>query len=348
VISNLINNSVQALGDTGRVTVYLTGRDATIQIVIQDNGKGIPSDVLPKLMQRGETHGKEGGSGLGLYHAKTTVESWQGTLSLASTVGVGTTVTLTLPKAATPNWFVPSINLFEGSTVVVLDDDNSIHQIWQSRIDAVAAGASIQILHFSTSREVEEWALRVTASSQSVLYLFDFELLGDEKNGLDLIESLHLQKNAILVTSRYEEADVRERCEKLGVRLIPKGMAGFVPIKVQAPKKKADVILLDDDQLVHLTWASMARKNQRSLVSFYRAEEFLSALSEFDTDTPVYIDSNLGDGVKGQTLVPYVRSLGFKAVYLATGYSRDQITDTEGLTGVVGKDPAPELVLTLN
>jgi hypothetical protein len=38
---------------------------------------------------------------------------------------------------------------------------------------------------------------------------------------------------AILVTSRYEETRIRERCEKLGVRLIPKPMAGFVPIEIQ-------------------------------------------------------------------------------------------------------------------
>jgi len=343
VISNLINNSVQALGDTGRVTVCLTGSDTNIQIAIQDNGKGISEDILPKLMQRGETHGKDGGSGLGLYHAKTTVESWQGSLSLASTVGVGTTVTITLPKAATPNWFVPSIKLAKDCAVIVLDDDSSIHQIWQSRIDAVAVDTSIQIIHCSTSQELEEFVTRLAGSYQKVLYLCDYELLGDKKNGLDLIEELHLQENAILVTSRYEEANIRER---LGVRLIPKGMAGFVPISIQAPKKKADAILLDDDKLIHQTWASVARKNQRSLVSFYRPEDFLSELPEFDTDTPIYIDSNLGNGVYGQTLVPQVRSFGFKTVYLATGYEPNQFTATEGLTAVVGKGPASELSST--
>jgi len=128
------------------------------------------------------------------------------------------------------------------------------------------------------------------------------------------------------------------------VRLIPKGMAGFVPITLQVSKKKADAILLDDDKLVHRVWGNIARKNQRSLISFYSAENFLNALTEFDTNTPVYIDSNLGNGIQGQTLIPHVRDLGFKSVYLATGYERGQFTDKE-IEGfqVVGKDPAPEL-----
>jgi hypothetical protein len=34
------------------------------------------------------------------------------------------------------------------------------------------------------------------------------------------------------VTSRFDEESVRLRCEKLGVKLIPKAMAGFVNIKI--------------------------------------------------------------------------------------------------------------------
>jgi len=56
--------------------------------------------------------------------------------------------------------------------------------------------------------------------------------------GLDLIEELGLgnsKNHAILVTSRYEEEHIKIRCAKIGVRLIPKGMAGFVPIEIEKP-----------------------------------------------------------------------------------------------------------------
>ena len=73
VLSNLINNGVEALGSKGSVTVRLAAEDGRILIQVQDNGKGIPPEVLARLGGKGETHGKAGGSGLGLYHAKTCV-----------------------------------------------------------------------------------------------------------------------------------------------------------------------------------------------------------------------------------------------------------------------------------
>jgi signal transduction histidine kinase len=69
LISNLINNAVEAMESGGQVNVSLRSEGADIQIEIQDNGKGIPKELLPRLGAKGETHGKPGGSGLGLFHA---------------------------------------------------------------------------------------------------------------------------------------------------------------------------------------------------------------------------------------------------------------------------------------
>ena len=37
------------------------------------------------------------------------------------------------------------------------------------------------------------------------------------------------------MASRYEEPAIRDRCEKLKIKLIPKSMSGFVPIEVVLP-----------------------------------------------------------------------------------------------------------------
>jgi hypothetical protein len=63
------------------------------------------------------------------------------------------------------------------------------------------------------------------------VFLIDQELLGFKETGLDLIESLRLAEQAVLVTSRYDDADVMRKCETLGVRLLPKGAAAYVPIR---------------------------------------------------------------------------------------------------------------------
>lgn len=97
MISNLIDNAVQAVGQKGRVEVSVREERGTLRLSIQDDGCGIEKEVLPKLMTKGATFKKSGGSGLGLYHARTTAESWGGDVDIQSTPGSGTTVTVSLP-----------------------------------------------------------------------------------------------------------------------------------------------------------------------------------------------------------------------------------------------------------
>ncbi len=98
VISNLLNNAIESLvGGRGCVEVKLGIELQFITLDIIDNGKGIPKSVLPKLSFRGVSAGKEG-TGLGLYHARTTIEPAGGQLVISSVEGEGTHVRLLLPQ----------------------------------------------------------------------------------------------------------------------------------------------------------------------------------------------------------------------------------------------------------
>lgn len=225
-VSNLIDNAVEAVGEKGHVQVSLKRNQSTlVQIFITDNGPGIPQEILPKLGNRGVTIGKEGrGSGLGLYHARTTLESWGGSLKIDSEEGKGTSVILTLPQADPPKWFVEKIEIAKNTRVVILDDDTSIHQVWDRRFGSSSPEA--ELIHFSSPDEFAKWCKNHSAD----LYLFDYELIGFAVTGLDVIEKEKLHAKAILVTNRYEESAIQVRCETLGVGLIPKGLASVVPI----------------------------------------------------------------------------------------------------------------------
>ena len=155
------------------------------------DGKGIPPEILPKLGQRGQSFNKERGSGLGLYHARTSIERWGGNLELKSTVGVGTTVKLVFPKATPPEWFVPALEVQEGKTIVVVDDDASIHQIWEKRFIRSAGEPKLPIIHFSTPEQLLQW--NPGAEDRGALYLVDYEFIGKSENGLFLIESLGIE-----------------------------------------------------------------------------------------------------------------------------------------------------------
>jgi len=204
IISNLVNNAVEAFEKGGCVAVELSRADGRVLLKIADNGKGIPAEILAKLGQKGETHGKAGGTGLGLYHARTSVESWGGTLKIESKPAAGTRVLIELPA-----------------------------------LEAVPA-----------------------------------------------------------------------------------------------PKAAA---LIDDDALVRLNWKTAARGKGVELHVFASAGDFLAA-DIADKSTTIYIDSNLGDGVKGEEVAQQLKNNGFTDICLETGHPPENFAHLTWLK-VAGKEP---------
>jgi two-component system phosphate regulon sensor histidine kinase PhoR len=65
---------------------------------VSDNGAGIPRERLEKVFDKSETDpAKEGGWGLGLAVVKTFVEAHDGSVSVESQEGLGSTFRFTLP-----------------------------------------------------------------------------------------------------------------------------------------------------------------------------------------------------------------------------------------------------------
>jgi signal transduction histidine kinase len=76
-----------------------------IDLVVRDNGSGIPPEVLPKIFdsffttKKGPDASGKGGTGLGLSMCREIIESHHGRIRVDSTVGKGTAFTLKLPAA---------------------------------------------------------------------------------------------------------------------------------------------------------------------------------------------------------------------------------------------------------
>lgn len=96
VLSNIVNNSVEACGSRGNIVMDAVTQDDQIIIEIQDDGSGFTKSILKNLFRRGFTS-RRNGNGLGLHHAKEVIESWGGKLSVDSVHGQGTSVKMCLP-----------------------------------------------------------------------------------------------------------------------------------------------------------------------------------------------------------------------------------------------------------
>jgi signal transduction histidine kinase len=101
VYRNLITNAIQATESGGRVTVTTVRVRDKVEVAVADTGTGIPAERLAAVFDDFVTT-KKRGLGLGLAISKRIVEQLDGTITVASEVGKGTTFTMRFPVALRP------------------------------------------------------------------------------------------------------------------------------------------------------------------------------------------------------------------------------------------------------
>ncbi|MCB1651529.1 MAG: PAS domain-containing protein [Alphaproteobacteria bacterium] len=105
ILLNVLSNAVKFTSDNGQVNIACLERKDYITIKISDNGIGIPANKLAAITrpfeQVSSSYAREHeGTGLGLAITKELIEMHGGTLFVESHVGIGTTVTIRLPRNA--------------------------------------------------------------------------------------------------------------------------------------------------------------------------------------------------------------------------------------------------------
>lgn len=102
IFTNLVDNAVKYTPEGGTVTVAASRAGDQAQVIVADTGIGIPPEALPHLFEEfyrapNARAMKAVGTGLGLAIVKGLVERYRGQIAVESTVGQGTTFTVTLP-----------------------------------------------------------------------------------------------------------------------------------------------------------------------------------------------------------------------------------------------------------
>jgi signal transduction histidine kinase len=101
VIANLLTNAIHYNKDGGEVNVATRSENGRAVLIVKDTGEGIAPEALPNIFKRfyradaSRSRGA-GHSGLGLAISKAIIDAHNGTISVQSAVGEGTTFTVTL------------------------------------------------------------------------------------------------------------------------------------------------------------------------------------------------------------------------------------------------------------
>jgi two-component system, NtrC family, sensor kinase len=99
VWTNLIHNAIQAMDNSGVLTVEVRAENQSLLVGVTDSGKGIAPEILPRIFEPFFTTKPAGeGSGLGLDIVKKIVEKHSGKIEVTSAIGK-TTFTVSIPIA---------------------------------------------------------------------------------------------------------------------------------------------------------------------------------------------------------------------------------------------------------
>lgn len=224
ILSNILNNAYEALREKREIEIILNLVENDIQVIISDSGIGIPSESIPLVLDGFST--KHTGKGLGLSNAKQYIERLGGTLVIESQMKMGTQVICSLPTCKNPTWFPLEINISKDEAVILVDDDQSIHEFWLKEFTKV----SVKLIQFYSGAEFLKWCQTVKNFDSYILFM-DYELQ-EEKNGLDLLEMINPKQKGYLITSHAENITLQKIASELGVWLFPKFLIGDIAIKI--------------------------------------------------------------------------------------------------------------------
>lgn len=341
VLSNLVNNAVNAMPNGGRIQLICEKMAGTVFIKICDQGCGLSAERVSQLLS--EDRAQTAGIGLGLKHAKEYMKNHSGEFKMRSQEGVGTEVILSFQILPKPKWLAEKLEIDFAKPVMILGDDASIHDIWTKKFE----GFKVQREDFYTTHDARE---ALEKGSKPGLVLCDYEFVGQDEVGLTFLESIRgIDAEKYLVTTHVDNEEILNRCEDLGLQLIPKHLLPYVGVQAQdkatarnvAHKEDvqiADAVMIDDEAYNHEFWKFAAKLKNKTILCFLSLEEFDKAAADIPFDMPIYVDLNLKN-VSGLVVTKTLHERGFNKLYIATGLVDFDPKEYPYLAGVQGKEP---------
>ncbi|GHU19946.1 hypothetical protein FACS189472_10470 [Alphaproteobacteria bacterium] len=320
MISNLVNNSVEALeGRQGIIEVSFTAKNKKVEITIKDNGKGMPIEMVDKIMTNIQVDStKESGYGIGMQQVKNTLQQMNGQMSVKSTESVGTEIILIFPESEPPAWVAGQIVLHKGEIVVILDDDPSIHSVWENRLKEYSN--DITIKYFIQSSEAIDY-INSSEQKDKILLLTDYELRNQGINGIDVIEKTNMQKQSVVVTSvyTYKIENFSEKTKFL--KMVSKLYMNEIPIVMEEDRKAetADIVFIDDNKIFTQTLSDFFDNKGIKAHTYNSPDTFLKNLSTYSKNTRIVIDNELNSEIIGLELAKQLHEKGYINLYLFSG-----------------------------
>jgi two-component system, cell cycle sensor histidine kinase and response regulator CckA len=225
VVVNLAINARDAMPDGGRLTIETCNAKLGLPpaesragvaagdyvvLTVSDTGVGIPSENLPHVFEPFFTTKPTGqGTGLGLATCHGIVHKIGGVIRVDSTVGSGTTITISLPRVGGHDSLAerePSAPMRRGTeTVLFVEDDPAVRKVGVR----IFAEQNYRVLEAPGGRA----ALELAAAHSGPIHLLVTDVVMPNMSGVELARRLIEQRPdvRVLYTSGYTDNPVVQR-----------------------------------------------------------------------------------------------------------------------------------------
>lgn len=208
--TNLINNSIEAaLQIKVQPIIQISAFKIEDRTMIEylDNGPGVSEAIIPRLFSEGATHGKQQGTGLGLYQVKSDLEKWGGRIRYK--IGSeGAKFEISLPAG------VGSVSITLGGDIILIEAE-------ESGLQARLLSSGFKVFKYLNFQEARRALLNIRPKSASLIS--DLTLEDQSDSVFDLISSLDdkdLFQKILIVTSLTDSEPIKEMANKNGALMV--------------------------------------------------------------------------------------------------------------------------------
>ncbi len=206
VFQNLIINAIEAVEEKGEgdVKVVLKRVDGGVRIEVRDTGVGMDERTMKRIFEPFFTT-KSGGTGMGLFVAKSILKSHGATLTVDSKPGEGTTFSVFLPDQGTSKAL---------KTVLVMDDTMSLRQVVKLYLE----GKGHHVLEASCGEELLEL---LKAKPQVDVFLLD-AVVESGMGAFEVVDEIRERypEALLILTSGFVDAELERRAKEKGFHMV--------------------------------------------------------------------------------------------------------------------------------
>ncbi len=229
VLTGLINNSCEACDQRkGYIRVRIEEKKLFIKILIIDSGTGVPHEILTRLNNKSFSYKKTTSTGFGLGYSQKILRSVGGDVILKSRAHRGTITEVTIPKGPAPSYLATSIDI-NVPNIVIIDEGLDTRNDWMSRLHNVPGSNALSFTYFESLNQLEPFLHHYAEQVDQCLFLIDFSH-GDQ-NCLEFITKNKLKSGSLLVSRGYEHPECIRAVTELGLKILPKVLIPYIPIK---------------------------------------------------------------------------------------------------------------------